>query len=190
MDWMSRVNGDPFYWLLEPDPENPGVRFFALQEFSAETPDRADIDAARQAVMDNGPVPAILAGQNPEGYWVTSGAGYRPKYTGTVWSVMFLAQLGADGTDERVRAGCEYLLEHARSPLGGFSIDGGVASMVQCLQGNLCAALIDLGWLGDPRLSEALDWLARSVTGEGIAPVTEKTVRERYASGNCGPGDR
>jgi hypothetical protein len=61
--------------------------------------------------------------------------------------------------------------------------------MIHCLQGNLAAALIDLGWLGDERLEAALDWLARSITGEGIAPAEEQTAAVRYyRSGNSGPG--
>jgi hypothetical protein len=65
--------------------------------------------------------------------------------------------------------------------------------MIHCLQGNLAAALLDLGWLGDPRLAEALDWLARSITGEGIAPADAKEAKAAglqryYRSGNSGPG--
>jgi hypothetical protein len=63
--------------------------------------------------------------------------------------------------------------------------------MIHCLQGNLAAALLDLGWLGDERLAAALDWLARSITGQGIAPAEEAGARIRYyKSGNSGPGFR
>ena len=31
-DWMAPVNGEPLPWLLEHDAQNPGVRYFALQE--------------------------------------------------------------------------------------------------------------------------------------------------------------
>jgi hypothetical protein len=61
--------------------------------------------------------------------------------------------------------------------------------MIHCLQGNLGAALIDLGWWGDERLAEAMDWLARSITGEGIAPAEQRKEPVRYLrSGNSGPG--
>ena len=50
-------------------------------------------------------MPAILAAQHEDGYWVKPGTGYRPKYQGTVWQLMFLAQLAADGSDERVAQG-------------------------------------------------------------------------------------
>lgn len=176
-------------WLLEPDPANPGVRYFALRDLLDQPADAPDVVAAQAAVMASGPVPAILAAQDPAGFWVEPGPGYYPKYTGTVWQITFLAQFGADGSDPRVRAGGDYLLDHSRSRYGGFSAGANPSGMIHCLQGNLAAALLGLGWLGDARLATALDWLARSITGEGIAPAEEKDAPIRYySSGNSAPG--
>jgi hypothetical protein len=176
-------------WLLEADAQNPGVRRFALADLLQRPQDDPELRAARQDVMQHGPVPVILANQHPDGYWVEPGPGYYPKYRGSVWQVIFLAQLGADGRDARVRAACDYLLDHALSRLGGFSTSGNPSGHIHCLQGNLAAAMIDLGWLGDERLAAALDWLARSITGEGIAPFTERQAEIRYLrSGNSAPG--
>ncbi|MCB9422481.1 MAG: nitrogen fixation protein NifH [Ardenticatenaceae bacterium] len=188
MNWWERLNGDPLSWLLEVDGANPGVRYFALKELLARPLTDPDLIAAQKAVMETGPVPIILKNQEPDGYWVKPGPGYYPKYTGTVWQIIFLAQLGADGRDTRVKAAGEYLLEQARAPNGGFSMDAKQTGEVHCLEGNLAAALLDLGWLGDERLAEALDWLARSITGEGIAPAEERDAPVRYyRSGNSGP---
>ena len=180
---------DALAWLLAPDAANPGVRYFALRDLLDQPANAPEVIAAQTAVMASGPVPAILAAQSPEGCWVEPGAGYYPKYTGTVWQVIFLAQLGADGRDPRVRAGCEYVLDHARSSYGGFSAGASPTGMIHCLQGNLAAAALDLGRLGDARLDTALDWLARSITGAGIAPAEEKDAPIRYyRSGNSAPG--
>jgi hypothetical protein len=67
-------------------------------------------------------------------------------------------------------------------------MNGTASGLIHCLQGNLAAALIDLGQLGDERLEAALDWLARSITGEDI-PSSEdkKAVGRYYRSGNSGP---
>ena len=119
MTWQNSLE-----WLLEVDHDNPGVRYFALAELLDRPADDAELLAAHQAVMTSGPVPIILSHQNPEGYWIEGGAGYYPKYRGTVWQVIFLAQLGADGADPRVRAACAYLLEQSPSRFGGFSADG------------------------------------------------------------------
>jgi len=189
MNWSKLLNDDPLPWLLETDAGNPGVRYFALAELTGLPARDPALVQARKDVMASGPVPAILDSQAPEGYWVKPGPGYTPKYRSTVWQITFLAQLGADGNDPRLQAGCDYLLDHNPASCGGFSYNGKNAGLIHCLEGNLCAALIDLGWLGDPRLEKALDWLARSVTGEGIAPAAVRDAPVRYLrSGNSGPG--
>ena len=175
-------------WLLEVDAVNPGPRYFVLRELLGKAGNDPEVIRAQAAVMESGPLPAILEAQDPAGFWVKPGPGYGPKYRGTVWQIIFLAQLGADGRDPRVRAGCEYVLEHNRCRYGGLSATGVPSGLIHCLQGNLEAALIDLGWLGDERLDEALEWLARSVTGRDIAPTAERRAPVRYLrSGNSGP---
>jgi hypothetical protein len=189
MTWYEQVKGDPLPWLLETDQANPGVRYFTLVELLDRPQDDPDVVAARRAAMTTGPIPTILDAQATAGFWVKPGPGYLPKYTGTVWQIIFLAQLGADGQDGRVRAGCNYVLDHTREPGGAFSMDARPTGRIHCLQGNLAAALIALGWLGDPRLESALDRLARSVTGEGLAPAEDRQAPNRYyRSGNSGPG--
>jgi hypothetical protein len=193
MDWIERLNGDPLPWLLEPDAVNPGVRYFALRDLLGRPADDRQVRSAQADVMVSGPVRAILDAQHPDGYWVKPGVGYAPKYTGTVWSIIFLAQFGADGSAPRVRDGCVYVLDHSRAPApyGGFTalMERYPTGMVQCLAGNLCAALLDLGWLGDARFDEAMSWLTRSVTGEGIASAEKKDAPVRYhRGGNSGPG--
>jgi hypothetical protein len=184
MKWQNSLE-----WLLEVDAHDPGVRYFALAELAGRAADDPDLIAARRDVMASGPVPVILANQEDEGYWVKPGPGYSPKYRGSAWQIIFLAQLGADGNDPRVRKGCDYLLRHSISRHGAFSMNGSPSGQIHCLEGNLAAAMIDLGWLGDERLNGALEWLARSITGEGIAPASERKADVRYLrSGNSGPG--
>ncbi len=83
-------------WLLEQDEENPGVRYFALRDLQGQPVDAPEVIDARQSLMGKGPVPAILAAQDAAGYWEKPGTGYYPKYRGTAWSIIYLAQLGAD----------------------------------------------------------------------------------------------
>jgi hypothetical protein len=178
-------------WLLEEDVHNPGVRYFALTELLDRAADDPEVVAARRAAMEYGPVPAILAAQDPAGYWEKPGPGYSPKYRSTVWSMIYLAQLGADPGDPRVRAGGEYLLANALTATGLFSMTGTPMGNIACLAGNLGASLLDLGFWGDERLVGALERMAQYVTGEGVAPTDEKKAPLRYLkSGACGPGFR
>ena len=181
------MSGAVLDWLLE--KSDPGVRALALRDLLGAPADDRQLLAARRASVRASPVREILAAQAPEGYWVKPGPGYAPKYTGTVWQVIFLGQFAADGGDRRVRRAADYVLDHSRAPAGGFSASATPGGLIHCLQGNLGAALLELGFGDDPRLRQALDWLARSITGEGIAPNTDKTAEVRYLkSANSAPG--
>ena len=57
---------------------------------------------------------------------------------------------------------------------------------VDCLQGNMLWSLMELGY-EDPRMDSAYEWMARTVTGEGVAPMKEKHAQVRYFAGKCGP---
>ena len=185
MSWQDHLRGDPSPWLLE--PESPGVRYLALRDLLGRPPNDPELAAACQAAHTRGPIAAVLAAMDPAGFWAEPGPGYLPKYRSTVWSIVLLAQLGASvGHDERIARACAYLLDHALAPGGQFSANGAPSGAADCLQGNLCAALVDLG-CDDPRLAAAYDWMARSVTGEGIAPLEDKHAPVRYYAGKCGP---
>ena len=176
-------------WLLEEDEDNPGVRYLALTLLLGRCDDGAEVRAARRAIMDCGPVHAFLERQDVAGYWEKPGPGYYPKYRGTVWSTIYLAQLGADPADHRVQAAGNYLLDHAIAATGVFTATGTPAGNILCLSGNLGAALLDLGFGCDRRLGEPLDLLARFVTGEGVATSEDRKAPLHYfKSGACGPG--
>jgi hypothetical protein len=166
-DWKIHLKANSLPWLLEPDEDNPGVRYFAQRDLLDRPADAPEVVAAQAQVMRSGSVPAILDAQYPDGYWVKPASIYSPKYRGTVWQVLFLAQLGADGQDERVRRAVEYVFEHGQAQSGAFAMNGRPSGTIHCLWGNLARALLDLGYWEDKRLQRALDALARSITGDG-----------------------
>ncbi|MFC1966872.1 nitrogen fixation protein NifH [Chloroflexota bacterium] len=186
--WKDKLHGNPIPWLLEPDKTQPAIRYFTIRDILGRSGDDNEVKEALEASMLSGPVPVILAAQEQDGYWDKPGPGYGPKYRGTQWAVVFMAQLGADGTDPRVRAGCEYVLSHAIASNGSLSMNGTPSGFVHCMAGNLGAALIDLGWLGDQRLQAALEWLAQTIIGEGVADSTSRDTNKRYyKSGTLAP---
>lgn len=172
-------------WLL--DPANPGVRYLALRDLVGLPAGDEELVVARQVAHTQGPIAAILDKMHPDGYWSEPGPGYNPKYFSTVWSVILLAQLGAVAAlDERIQRACAYLLETGLTPHAQFSASGAPSGTVDCLHGNLCEALVSLGY-ADERLERAYEWMARSVSGEGVAPMSEKDATPRYYAGKCGP---
>ncbi len=178
--WLDRLNANPLDWLLAPDPVNPGVRYFALRDLLDRAADDPDVAAAQTAVMTTGPVPIILEAADPDGYWVKPKDIYNPKYQGTVWQIMFLAQFGCDGHEERVKKAVAYVIDRTRAKNGVFSYSGAPSGAIHCMWGNLVRALIDLGCWGDERLTQAADLLARSITGDGY--------EHYYKSGIQAPG--
>jgi hypothetical protein len=197
MTFAISAKKDPLPWLLEED--SPGVRYLALRDLLDLAQDEPELHAARTAAYTQGPIASILSEMAAEGYWVQPGSGYNPKYRSTVWSLIMLAQLGArieedtggksPGTPfgrEYLARACAYLIDQALNPGGQFSTLGSPSGTVDCLQGNLCWALTELG-SDDPRLEAAFEWMARSVTGEGIAPSSDQKAPVRYYAGKCGP---
>jgi len=172
-------------WLLEKD--NPSVRYLALRDLLKLPEADPELRAARKTAHKKGPIAAILAEMDETGYWAAPGPGYNPKYRSTVWSVIMLAQLGASvAEDKRIARACAYLLDHALTSGGHFTSSGAPSGTADCLQGNLCWALVEMG-CDDPRLETAFEWMARSVTGEGVASVGDRKAMVRYYAGKCGP---
>ena len=194
MPWSRRsragqAEDNPLPWLL--DPATPAVRAATLQHLFAAPPDAVEVVAARRAAMHAAPIRDILAAQSPVGWWSKPGPGYSPKYTGTVWQVMFLEQLGADPSDERVRRGCDYVLRWTVTDGGGFGCSSVAAEhrpppsrVIHCLNGNLVRALIGLGYLDDPRVQGAVTWAAQHITGEGVAHWYAAVPRPGFACGS------
>ena len=91
--WPDLLADDPTDWLLE--EENPSVRYHTLRALMELPEDDRQVVAAKQAIMEKGPVPVILAAQDEEGYWVKPGSGYSPKYQGSVWQLHFPRALRA-----------------------------------------------------------------------------------------------
>lgn len=156
-------------WLLEED--NPSVRYFTLRDILELPEDDSRVVLAQKAVMHNGAVPKILSRQKPEGYWGKPEEFYeRSKYKGTVWSFILLADLGANGQDERIGRTVDFLLNISQdAQSGGFSCLGSLANggdrewVIPCLSGNLIWSMLRFGYGHDPRVQQGIEWLAATL---------------------------
>jgi hypothetical protein len=164
-NWKSVLKSDPTEWLLETD--NPSVHYFTLKELLEKPETDPQVIAAKKAIMTLGVVPKILSKQNEQGYWEESDRFYTAKYKGTVWQLIILAELGADGSDKTVKNACEFILENAQDhESGGFSVwhsvragGGRHSGVIPCLTGNMVWSLIQLGFLEDSRVERAINWV-------------------------------
>ncbi len=171
-------------WLL--DPAEPGERYLALHLLSSISKD--EIIKAREIAHQQGPIAKILEKMHPDGYWDNDGPGYLPKYRSSVWSIILLSQLGAKTEmDPRISTACSHYLDKAMSSNGQISTTGPPSGTVDCLQGNILSAMIDLEY-SDSRLEDGLEWMARSLTGDEVAPMGDRKAALKYYSGKVGPG--
>jgi hypothetical protein len=187
MSWKNQLRSDSLPWLLK--SEDPGVRYLALRDLSDLSPDDKKLKSARMLAHKEGPIAHVLSKMNEEGYWQKPGTGYGPKYKSTVWALILLAQLGASvKEDRRIRLACKYYLDHALNPGGQISAmtNSSPSGTIDCLQGNMLWSLMTLGYY-EPRMDMAYEWMTRTVTGEGVAPMKDKQAPIRYFAGKCGP---
>lgn len=89
---------------------------------------------------------------------------YTAKYKGTVWQLIILAELGADGKNQKIKNVCEFILKNSQdSESGGFCSQstpkGGNPERVSpCLTGNMVFSLLRLGY-NDRRVQKGITWI-------------------------------
>jgi hypothetical protein len=191
--WKSVVNADPTDWLLEKD--NPSVRYFTLKDIVGRPEHASEVEETRQAIMETGVVPAILSQQKKEGYWEAPEGFYTAKYKGTVWQLLILAELGADGSNDQVRRACEFILGHSQDREShGFAHSSSIkkgggrhSEVMPCLTGNMVWSLIRLGYLDDPRVQGGIKWItAYQRFDDGIAESPEGWPYDRLKAACLG----
>ncbi|MFW9814211.1 MAG: hypothetical protein ACFFF9_17240 [Candidatus Thorarchaeota archaeon] len=162
MSWEEIIQQDTVDWLL--GPEDPSVRYWALQQLEDRPNTDSDVIETQDAIMVSSCVQNILGAQKGEGHWEQYANMYEPKYRATTHNLLILAELGAKRTKE-IEAAIEYLYLFQRDS-GHFLIempktDKGRASVVKdgcCLDGNILFYLIHFGYLDDVRTEKLIDF--------------------------------
>jgi len=163
-------------WLLE--PSLPLVRYNALVDLlDAPRGGREVVEALAEA-MGSPPISKILGNLDEDGGFYDAksvkkygahavAAGYMPKYRGTTWKLIFLAEAGADPSNKRVKKLANNLLANAYDEsLGSFFLHVGseveeLDYIIPCWMGNLVWAFCRLGFGHSPKVRSAFDWLVR-----------------------------
>ena len=166
-DWRNALRADPTQWLLEED--NPSVRYLTLTDILDRPEKDPEVKKAKSDIMKTGAAAEILDTQNKDGYWGDPKKFYTAKYKGTVWQLLILAELGADGNDGRVKKGCEFIMANSQDlESGGFAINTSVklgggrhSEVIPCLTGNMVYSFVRLGHLEDPRVQRGIEWVAK-----------------------------
>jgi hypothetical protein len=159
------VPSDPTLdWLLE--PSHPSIRYLALTQVVGERPSSADVRAARRRIPVDPWVRQILSRRNPGGWWVRDRGWLEPRFLGTHWNMLALADLGATREIPEVAESAEFWM--SKSPLVGGGVGGfGKGKGHHCYTANMARGLIRLGYADDERVRRTMEWLVRTAHPKG-----------------------
>jgi prenyltransferase beta subunit len=181
------INDETIDWLLE--EENPSVRYFTLLKLLKKSKNDKDVIEAKKDIMKIGIVPKLLSKQNEAGYWGDPQKFYIDKYRGTVWQLMILAEMAADGENKQIKKACEFILENGQNfESYGFSshkTDDAIPSdAIPCLTGNMLWSLIKLGFLDDERVKKGIEWICKyQRSDDGISDIPKDWPYKKHE--NC-----
>jgi hypothetical protein len=168
-------------WLLE--PSQPSIRFLTLTQVMQRPGSDPEVRAARAEIANDPWVREMLSRRDAGGWWVRDGGRMEPRFLGTHWTMLALADLGATNEIPEVRESCEYWM--AKSPLAGGGVGGlGKGKGHHCFTANMARALIRLGYADDPRILRTMEWVARTAHPKGgwtcrfstDGPATSRTL--------------
>jgi len=207
--WSQLLKESPVDWLLE--QSNPSVRISTLREILGKGENDPEVVAAKKAIPHSKTLTKIFAKQNPDGSWMIPHRPYLPKYKSSYWQIMILSQLGMDKTDPRMRKACEFIFkfQHSEGGFTSYTLKHATEEyeylqkkgkklpkpptemapalvyeqQMSCLTGNVCAALIRIGYKDDPRVKKALEWLTKIQFRDGgwLCPYWKAHIRDTHS---------
>ena len=149
-------------WLLKDDA--PGVQYIARRRLLGEDPASRKMRVLRKRGNDYPPVARMLERVDD----AVALGNYR-KYRGACWTLIFLAEMRADGRDRRVRRLVRHVLD-AQLDNGGFSAYGPARLELVCLTANLLRALVHFGFGEDEAVLRGYERLAERILPHGGVP--------------------
>ncbi|MFZ6028327.1 MAG: hypothetical protein ACOYYS_11485 [Chloroflexota bacterium] len=158
-------------WLLEAD--DPSVRYRTLTQLLGAPQDDPEVQQARAAVLASKTVQKIFAKMHPDGYWLYRGRGAGIEYamsSSTHFVLAYLAELGLDRSDERIRQAVErYLsLHEPDNPFPNtWQIPPDTRNRQSCLYAYNVRTFILLGYRHDPRIQERVNVLLEDWRADG-----------------------
>lgn len=145
----------PIDWLLSGEPF---VKYRTLIDLLDREREDKEVVVTKKLVYEHKLVKQIFDKQNKEGYWGTPKDIYTwwPKKDTTFWLLGVLADFGFTKENREIASACEYVFS-TQFPCGGFGC--APKSVYDCFTGILTESLAKLGYIGDPRLKKAYEWL-------------------------------
>lgn len=151
-------------WLLEKD--QPSIRYLALTQLLRRKETDSEVREAKASIPKFGWAAEVLARRDPLGWWARDRGWLEPRFVGTHWNMLALADLGATRAIPEVDRSSEYWM--AKSPLEGGGVGGfGKGKGHHCYTANMARGLIRLGFEDDRRVRKTLEWIVQTAHPKG-----------------------
>jgi hypothetical protein len=143
-------------WLLTGEP---WVVYRVLTDIIGRNEKDKTVARARDAVYNHPLMESIFSKVNSDGYWGKPKDIHTwwPRKDTTFWILPVLADLGFTAEDRRIARACEYIFS-TQLDSGGFGWDP-PSKPGDCHTSIITEALAKLGYLEDPRLQKAYEYL-------------------------------
>ena len=141
-------------WLLT--AKTPSIRFRTLVDLLGYPAEEPRVVQARQEIMQNGPIPAILSRQSKSGQWEGERSYYTPKYLSSHWSMMLLTELDVVGSDPGFRMGVRHMLAASADGLAK-RLDTNTCGF-SCFWGNLLRYALHAGKGNGDQVAKVIDY--------------------------------
>lgn len=156
--WRALLRGDPIPWLLE--KRDPAVRAMTLRHILDRSARDPEYREAQTRAMSSPPISTILHRQDTEGRWSNGDGMYAPKYTGSHWSMLLLAEYGVEG-EARMKRAARRILDDLGSGEAKMAWAQDRDHGVSCFFGNVVRYVSAAGYGADPRLEPIVQRLVR-----------------------------
>jgi len=169
---VKRQTKDPeFESIVQRLTEHPSaaVRAHYLTHLQGIDADDPRIRRLREKACAEEPLRSMLKHRNRAGWWYEDTRnGIYKKYEGTVWSLLFAAELGAPPDHPQFRESCAYFLDRCYEPKhGAFSSNGQVSHTIACFVAHACYFLTHFGFGDDERVRNGFLWLSHNFDEDG-----------------------
>lgn len=167
-DYLKKLQADPREWLLQKD--NPAARYFTLLGLYDSKKDSPEVVSTRKGIMRSPEVKKILSLQNKQGGWEGNPDSFAPAGRSTIWQLIFLAELGAEGQNRKIAKAVSLILEEmfpqdSKTGLKGKSF----CSYLFCYMGVALRGLVLLGYHDDERVKRALQFVCERLFERGLS---------------------
>ena len=154
----------PADWLLEGEPF---VRYRTLTDILDGSDKDKEVLKVKKSISNHNLIKKIFNNQNKKGYWGTPKDIHTwwPKKDTTFWVLGMLADFGLTREEKNIERACEYVFS-TQLPVGGFGW-APPPTPGECFTGILTESLAKLGYVFDPRLEKAYEWLVRRQRFDG-----------------------